>query len=170
MKISYKHLLDSIPCAPDINELSNNLFQLGHENHIEGDCIEIEITPNRGDCLSVKGILRDLNIFYSTNILQEIYNGDIQEYQFDFENYSKNECSQVSFMKIEIEDFIKPYQTKIDNYFKDLDINKNNFFTDISNYISYELGQPTHCFDQGSMGGEEPSHRFSPPGLRSLSL
>ena len=80
MKISYKHLLDSIQCAPDIDELSNKLFQLGHENHIEGDCIEIEITPNRGDCLSVKGILRDLNVFYSTNIFQEIYNGDIKEY------------------------------------------------------------------------------------------
>ena len=68
MKISYKHLLDSIQCAPDIDELSRTLFQLGHENHIEGDCIEIEITPNRGDCLSIKGILRDLNVFYSTNI------------------------------------------------------------------------------------------------------
>ena len=25
---------------------------------------------------------------------------------------------------------------------------KTNLFTDISNYISYELGQPTHCFDR----------------------
>ena len=29
----------------------------------------------------------------------------------------------------------------------DLKLNKNNFFTDISNYISYETGQPTHCYD-----------------------
>ena len=154
MKISYKHLLDSIQCAPDIDELSNKLFQLGHENHIEGDCIEIEITPNRGDCLSVKGILRDLNVFYSTNIFQEIYNGDIKEYHFDFENNSENDCSKISFMKIEIEDFIKPYQTKIDNYFKDLEINKNNFFTDISNFIAYETGQPIHCYDASKLNSK----------------
>ena len=24
---------------------------------------------------------------------------------------------------------------------------KNNLFTDISNYLSYEIGQPTHCYD-----------------------
>ncbi|MDA0754152.1 MAG: phenylalanine--tRNA ligase beta subunit-related protein, partial [Candidatus Marinimicrobia bacterium] len=33
-----------------------------------------------------------------------------------------------------------------------LGINKNNFFTDISNYISYERGQPTHCYDSKKIG------------------
>jgi len=28
---------------------------------------------------------------------------------------------------------------------------KTNLFTDISNYISYELGQPTHCFERESI-------------------
>ena len=28
---------------------------------------------------------------------------------------------------------------------------KNNFFTDISNYISYETGQPTHCYDSATI-------------------
>ena len=36
---------------------------------------------------------------------------------------------------------------ELDSYFSDLDIKKNNFFTDISNYISYETGQPTHCYE-----------------------
>ena len=42
---------------------------------------------------------------------------------------------------------IKPYEGLLKEYFDDLNINKNNFFTDISNYISYEMGQPTHCYD-----------------------
>ena len=37
------------------------------------------------------------------------------------------------------------------NYFSELDNNKNNFFTDISNYISYETGQPTHCYDSATI-------------------
>ena len=46
------------------NELSNLLFQLGHENDIQDSIIDIDITPNRGDCLSLLGILRDLKNFY----------------------------------------------------------------------------------------------------------
>ena len=39
------------------------------------------------------------------------------------------------------------YKGLLKDYFNDLDINKNNFFTDVSNYIAYETGQPTHCYD-----------------------
>ena len=46
----------------------------------------------------------------------------------------------------------------MDNYFKDLKINKNNLFTDISNYISYETGQPTHCYDAQKI--ETPSLEY----------
>ena len=62
MKLSYQHLVKKMPSKPSIEEISDSLFQLGHENEIEGQIIEIEITPNRGDCLSLDGILRDLNV------------------------------------------------------------------------------------------------------------
>ena len=32
-----------------------------------------------------------------------------------------------------------------------MDIKKNNFFTDISNYLSYETGQPTHCYQASKL-------------------
>ena len=52
------------------------------------------------------------------------------------------------FFKIDIEEKnIRPYNGVLRDYFNELDVNKNNFFTDISNYISYEMGQPTHCYD-----------------------
>ena len=40
------------------------------------------------------------------------------------------------------------------SYFDELSINKNNFFTDISNYVSYELGNPTHCYDFDKVGDQ----------------
>ena len=51
-------------------------------------------------------------------------------------------------MEIEIESIPEKYNEDLSSYFKDLEINRNNFFTDVSNYISYEMGQPTHCFDR----------------------
>ena len=54
MKIAYKHLLKSIKEKPHIDDLSNKLFQLGHEHEIENEIFNFEFTPNRGDCLSLR--------------------------------------------------------------------------------------------------------------------
>ena len=56
-------------------------------------------------------------------------------------------CPNISFVEIEIDGPISGYKPYLENYFKDLKINKNNFFTDVSNYLAYETGQPTHCYD-----------------------
>ena len=58
----------------------------------------------------------------------------------------------ISFVEIEIEGDEK-YAPYLENYFKDLSLNKNNFFTDISNYLAYETGQPTHCYDAEKLAG-----------------
>ena len=58
------------------------------------------------------------------------------------------------FLNIEIEEEVQEYRDYLENYFKDLNLNKNNFFTDISNYIAYEMGQPTHCYDLNSLDAE----------------
>ena len=67
MKIPYSHLVNHIESKPNIVELSKKLFQLGHENEILGDIIDVDFTPNRGDCLSVRGLARDLGVFYKFN-------------------------------------------------------------------------------------------------------
>ena len=65
MKVAYKHLVKHIDSNPSIEDLSSKFFQLGHEHEIiENDIFNMELTPNRGDCLSVKGLLRDLKLFY----------------------------------------------------------------------------------------------------------
>jgi phenylalanyl-tRNA synthetase beta chain len=147
MKLSYQHILDRISTNPSIEEISNTLFQLGHENEIDGDILDIEITPNRGDCLSLDGILRDLNVFYEIDSTKELYKGKLQNFSFEFKNNAKKDCPKISFMKIEIEEPCYVYKGSLENYFQIFNQNKNNFFTDISNFISYETGQPTHCYD-----------------------
>jgi hypothetical protein len=63
MKIAYQHLVNFIPSNPSKNELSEKLFQLGHEHEIDREIFNMELTPNRGDCLSLNGLLRDLAVF-----------------------------------------------------------------------------------------------------------
>ena len=147
MKFVYQDLLNFLAEKPSKELLSEKLFQLGHEHEIVGDIFDMELTPNRGDCLSLNGLARDLNIFFGKAEPLNIFEGDIEQDNLNFKNLSPDVCPKISFLEIEIEGSSNTYKPYLENYFSLLSINKTNFFTDVSNYISYELGQPTHCFD-----------------------
>tara|TARA_B100000963_G_scaffold355449_1_gene373720 strand:+ start:4613 stop:6523 length:1911 start_codon:yes stop_codon:yes gene_type:complete len=151
MKISYKHIADCLNPRPDIKELSEKLFQLGHEHEILDGIFDIEITPNRGDCLSLDGLLRDLRLFYEIQKKYDVYQKEIPTFNFEFENKAKECCSNISFLKIEIDEVPNMYEDFLDDYFSVLNIKKINFFTDVSNFLSYETGQPTHCYDSSKV-------------------
>tara|TARA_B100001248_G_scaffold257493_1_gene240107 strand:- start:2269 stop:4173 length:1905 start_codon:yes stop_codon:yes gene_type:complete len=151
MKISYKHLVKNINSNPSIEKLSEKLFQLGHEHEILGEIFDMELTPNRGDCFSLNGLLRDLSIFYDISFEKDIYEKDIPNFSFKFKNNSDGACRNISFLKVEIDEVPMKYNSYLEDYFLDLDIKKNNFFTDVSNYISYETGQPTHCYKSSTI-------------------
>ena len=154
MKFIYKDLLHFLSEKPSIKNLSERLFQLGHEHEINGEVFAMELTPNRGDCLSLIGLSRDLNVFFGKAQPYKIFQGDIKELNLDFKNLSPEVCPKISFLEIEIEGNTNEYKPYLENYFSLLGNKKVNFFTDISNYISYELGQPTHCFDSSTINNQ----------------
>ncbi len=151
MKFIYQDLLSFLTVQPSREILSKRLFQLGHEHEVDDDIFDMEITPNRGDCLSLLGLSRDLNNFFNSKDPYEIYDEDIEVLDLNFKNLSIESCPKISFLEIEIDEKISSYKPYLENYFLKLGINKTNFFTDISNYVSYERGQPTHCFDRESL-------------------
>ena len=154
MKIAYQHLLNFLIEKPSLEDLSDRLFQLGHEHEINNDIFDMEFTPNRGDCLSLLGLARDLNVFFSTNLELDIYKDDIPQLDLDFINYEEEKCPNISFLKIEIDNTPLEYKSYLNTYFNDLKLNKNNFFTDVSNYVAYEMGQPTHSYDAKKIDGK----------------
>ena len=147
MKISYKHIANCLNPKPDINELSEKLFQLGHEHEILDEIFDIEFTANRGDCLSLDGLLRDLRLFYDVRKKRNVYQEEIPSSNFEFINKTEAYCNNISFLNIEIDEVPSSYEDFLDDYFSVFDIKKVNFFTDVSNFLSYESGQPTHCYD-----------------------
>lgn len=135
-------------------DLSDLLFQLGHENNIQNNIIDIDITPNRGDCLSLLGILRDLKNFYEIDTKYETYEEILDSFNLSFFNEGIESCPNISFLKIEIDVTISDYKEYLESFFSELGNRKINLFTDISNYLSYELGQPTHCYDFSKLDGD----------------
>ena len=75
----------------------------------------------------------------------EIYKGDLEEFKMGFNNNASDYRPSICFLKI-VDEIKEKYIPEIESFFE-LGVKKNNFFTDISNYLSYELGQPTHCYD-----------------------
>ena len=84
MKIIYEDLLRFLKKKPSVEDLSNKLFQLGHEHQIDGNIFDIEFTPNRGDCLSLLGLARDLNYFYDSIDFPEIFSGEMKDLDLSF--------------------------------------------------------------------------------------
>lgn len=154
MKIHINHLKRFIKDDIHADELSEKLMQLGHENTYQKGIFDLEITPNRGDCLSIKGILRELSNFYNVDYTFKIYDKKIEKFNYHFINSSENDCPEINFLLIEVENIPSHYKNFLQCYFDELSINKNNFFTDISNYVSYELGNPTHCYDFDKVGDQ----------------
>ena len=154
MRFSYQNIISFLKDKPSKEALSEKLFQLGHEHDLIGDIYDIDFTPNRGDCLSLLGITRDLNIFFDNQFSLDKYDEHIEDLGIDFINKSIVECPKISFLEIGINGKISEYKPYLEEYFLTTETKKNNFFTDISNYLSYELGQPTHCFDSDKIKGE----------------
>lgn len=153
MKISYKDLQKFFDNTPAISEVSKKLFQLGHEHEVKNNIFDFEFTPNRGDCLSLLGIARDLNVFFDIKKEVDIFKGEIKEFGLDFLNHSPEVCPKISFLKIKVANRTSEYKNYLSDYFANTESKRNNFFTDISNFVSYELGQPTHCFDNAKING-----------------
>tara|TARA_Y200000002_G_scaffold348490_1_gene324476 strand:+ start:5408 stop:7330 length:1923 start_codon:yes stop_codon:yes gene_type:complete len=153
MKFHYQHLIGLLKKTPSKTELSEILFQLGHENEMDGEIFDLELTPNRGDCLSLLGLARDLNFFFGHKDNFRIYDGQFKKFDFNFINHEPDACPEINFLYLEIGNEVNSYRDYLQSYFQDLSNKKVNFFTDISNYVSYELGQPTHCYDFTSLQG-----------------
>ena len=160
MKISKNWLSEFISMPKSNNQLENELTKLGLEvDEITKDkddyVIDIEFTPNRGDCLSVYGTARDYCAFKGKKI-------------------NKPSCSKISFSQNNIK--IKTVDSSISPeyrymLFNDIDVERQtpkhivrrlkqsdiasvNIIVDISNYVMLEIGQPTHAFDLDKIDGK----------------
>jgi phenylalanyl-tRNA synthetase beta chain len=112
--------------------------------------LELEITPNRSDCLSVIGIAREISILAKIRFF-------IPEYDY------LSELNQDNNFEIIIDDYAlcPRYSAKIFSKIPEVqtpDWMKNrlllcdyrpiDIIVDLTNYIMHEVGQPLHAFDK----------------------
>ncbi len=159
MKISKNWISEFLHIPKGIN-LEDELTQLGLEvdtitKNKDDYIIDIEFTPNRGDCLSVLGTTRDLAAYKNKKIkLPSISPYTLERKNNIFRNLFSDICPEYRFMilnnislETETPKFIKDRLLKAD-------ITLVNIIVDISNYVMIEIGQPTHAFDADKITGK----------------
>ena len=159
MKISRNWLSKFLSLSKNA-DLENELTQLGLEvdsikKHKDDYIIDIEFTPNRGDCLSVYGTARDLSAYKSKKIKKPAMSTKVTDKANNHIRVISNFiCPEYRYMilnninlKYKTPKFIKDELTKSD-------ISLVNLVVDVSNFVMLELGQPTHAFDKDNIDGK----------------
>ena len=139
------------------NEYEKNIGEnIGNILDIEDEIYDFEITPNRPDCLGIIGIANELKCAINRKEKQKllIEKGDFEKIANTVEridNITVNvESEDVKrYMAIPLYN-VKNIETpkEIRERLQTMGVNpKGNILVDISNYIMFETGNPTHIFD-----------------------
>jgi phenylalanyl-tRNA synthetase beta chain len=161
VEVPLEWLSDYVNIEIGAEELAERLTMLGLEVEETvrgpyGAVFSIYVTPNRGDCLSIRGIARETAALLSCPLKQK--------------DYTPLESSQTaaSRVKIEIEDSglcprycgrviegvqVAPSPAWMQDRLSACGLRPINNLVDVTNYVMLELGQPLHAFDLDKLSG-----------------
>ncbi|MEZ7518513.1 phenylalanine--tRNA ligase subunit beta [Psychrobacter sp. NPDC078370] len=141
-------LPEDAPVGTDIREY------LGLDNQV----LDISITPNRGDCFSVRGIAREISVINDLPVqLPEIPdnvvasdNGATPAVTVD----AKEACPRYLLQSIHNIDRSIDTPKWMQDALVQSGLRSHNFLVDVTNYVLMELGQPLHAFDADTIEGD----------------
>ncbi|MEJ5172168.1 MAG: phenylalanine--tRNA ligase subunit beta [Hydrogenothermaceae bacterium] len=116
------------------------------------DILEIEITPNRGDCLSVFGVAREVSAIFNFKRKDVVPNLDFPEGDVGVEVLT-DDCYRYCGVIVKS---VKIKQSPLDVRLKLIKagISPINNVVDITNYLLLQEGQPLHAFDLDKIEGK----------------
>jgi len=158
MKVSLNWLNDYIATGISPEKLAHKLTMAGLEvekvSSVGGDSVlELEITPNRPDCLSVLGIARETAaILGKAKKFPKTKKRSWPKQKSFIKISDKKGCSRYIGTVIE-NVVIKRAQGKITKRLNILGMKPINNVVDITNFCLIETGQPLHAFDYDKLVG-----------------
>lgn len=124
---------------------------------LDDSIVEFKITPNRGDCLSIKGLVREiaaLTNYPLKNIISEQNLIPDSAEQCTIEILNQTACPNYNCLIIRKLN----NQIKTPNYIVNILIRSGirsiNLVVDITNYVMLLTGQPLHAFDYDILGSK----------------
>ncbi len=153
MKIQYSYLKNFLDTKLSLKKLSDVFTEVGFECEIDGDIIEFDITPNRGDMLSLTGLEREFYAYLSTKPSRKL---DISPLKLLKDRKIINQidgsgCGNYHLMLVKGLQKIKNLDIKKSNFIESAGIPLINPLVDLGNYVMLEIGAPMHVFDSSKL-------------------
>lgn len=117
--------------------------------------IEIGLTPNRGDCLSLAGLARDVSALYNVPVTRPVVPAvpPAHDEVRPVEVSAPAACPRYLGRVIRNVDLSKPTPLWMVERLRRSDVRSIDAAVDITNYVMLELGQPMHAFDLAEING-----------------
>ena len=121
---------------------------------LDDQIIELDITPNRGDCFSVLGVAREACVNYNLSLPELNFKAN-QKGSRSFKSSVSNpkECPKYLTRVIEGVDNNVPTPDWMAKKLLRASQQLHSPIVDITNYVLLELGQPMHAFDLSKING-----------------
>jgi len=175
MKLSLNWLKDYIDTGLSTDELIERLTMAGLEveavESIGDDTVlELEITPNRPDCLNILGLAREIGAITDKAVKNPTSkNFKISSLKELIHIDNKKDCSR--YIGTLIKDVkISDAPQAMKQHLASLGINAINNAVDITNFVLMEIGQPLHAFDFDKLVGGKIVVRRAKDGESIVTL
>ncbi len=176
MMCSYHEL--AIPSKDDgIIELDANTdlsLSVGEALNYGGGFIDVSVTPNRGDCFSVKGIARDLAAAEAGSFIKPlcVKNDAAFKFPIEIDCMRSDACQQyapVIALRVirNVKNAESPDWLKSD--LQAAGLNSVSLIVDLANWIMLDSGRPLHIYDADKIYGVL-SVRFAKPKEEFIDL
>ncbi len=178
MKVSLNWLNDYIEIGDSVDEIAEILSNLGLPcegiEHLDGDTvIDVEVTSNRGDCLSLLGIARELAAatgkeLKTPDVAPAESGKDVTEFA-GVEIAEPELCGRYTARIIEGVK-IGPSPDWLRKRVEAVGLRTVNNVVDATNYAMMETGQPPHAFDYDKIADGKIIVRKAVAGERIVSI
>ncbi|MEN9715010.1 MAG: hypothetical protein RJA35_477 [Actinomycetota bacterium] len=128
--------------------------------HIDDQAAEINVTPDRGYCLSIRGVAREYSHATGAAFRDPAGNAEPQStsgFELTVEDLApirdKAGCTRFVLRQITGLDSTRPTPPWMISRLKLAGMRSVSLIVDITNYVMLELGQPTHAYDFDKLQG-----------------
>ncbi len=139
-------LPEAAPVGVDLNDYLS----------LNDTCIDIDLTPNRSDCLSLKGIARDIGVLNRLPVNEPTI-APVASTISDKVTVALNAsemCPRYVGRVIRNIDLSQPTPLWMQERLRRAGLNSKDIVVDVTNYVLLELGQPMHAFDLDKLSGD----------------
>lgn len=117
--------------------------------------IELGLTPNRGDCLNMSGLAREVGALYAAPVTPVAISpvAPTHDEVLPVDVLAPKACPRYLGRVVRNVDLSKPTPLWMVERLRRADVRSIDAAVDITNYVMLELGQPMHAFDLAEING-----------------